>query len=171
MGSIRVGRVREKVKTEVARILQTQMSDPRMGFITVTDCDLTADFRYAKIKVSVMADKDAEVRRVMRMLSDATGYVQGILAGRLRTRVTPALTFVLDKGVEQSVKISGLLDELRREREEREAAQAPAEDGADSSDDADGSDDEDSSDDADGSDDADSSGDADGSDDAGGADS
>ncbi len=121
MASIRVGRVREKIKFEVARILQTELKDPRMGFVTVIDVDLSHDFRHAKVKVSVLAEKESEVRRVLRMLEDARGFVQSTVASRLRTRVAPELRFVLDRSAEQSVKISSMLDSLRQEREEREA--------------------------------------------------
>jgi len=143
--SIRVERVRGKVKFEVARILQTELNDPRMGFVTVVGCDLSADFRYAKIKVSILSDEQADINRIMGMLEDATGYVQRIVAGRLRTRVTPKLTFELDRGVEKSIEVSSLLDTLREEREAREALEAQnadpdAEEGEADSDPADDSD-------------------------------
>lgn len=118
--SVRVERVAQKVKFEVARILQNEMNDPRMGFVTVVDVELSPDYRYAKVYVSVLANSDGEERRVMRMLEDACGYIQRIVAGRLSTRVTPKLTFLLDKGAEKSVQISSLLDEIRQEREARE---------------------------------------------------
>ena len=126
MGSVRVERVQEKVKFEVARILQSEMNDPRMGFVTVVGCELSKDYRHCKLYVSILSEKEAEERKVMRALSDATGYIQRLVAGGLRTRVTPQLEFFQDKGAEQSVKISSLLDGIRREREAREAAQASA---------------------------------------------
>jgi ribosome-binding factor A len=115
-------RVQQKIKTDVAQILQQEMSDPRMGFVTVTAVDLSGDFRHAVIKVSLLTDNPAEERRIMRMLEDARGYVQKIVASRLRTRATPEIKWKLDKGPEQSIKITSLLDEIAREREEREAA-------------------------------------------------
>jgi len=93
-------------------------------------CDLSPDYRYATVYVSVLADRDGEVNRIMGMLEQARGFVQSKVAGRLRTRVTPELRFELDRGAEKSVKISGLLDELKKEREEREGAVA-ADDEAD----------------------------------------
>ncbi|MCO5167189.1 MAG: 30S ribosome-binding factor RbfA [Planctomycetes bacterium] len=120
MASIRVERVRKKIETEVARIIQTELRDPRLGFVTVVGCELSPDYRHARLKVSVLTDKEAELRRVMRMLEDARGFIQRTVAGRLRTRVTPELSFVLDRSAEKSVRISSMLDELRREREARE---------------------------------------------------
>lgn len=126
---IRVGRVREKIKADVAQILQHELKDPRMGFVTVISCDLAHDYRTCEVRVSVLADKDSEVRNVMRMLDQAKGYVQKRVASRLRTRVAPVLTFVLDKGAERSVAIGSLLDDLKAEREAREAQAAKGEDG------------------------------------------
>jgi ribosome-binding factor A len=126
---IRVGRVREKIKADVAQILQHELKDPRMGFVTVISCDLAHDYRTCEVRVSVLADKDSEVRNVMRMLDQARGYVQKKVASRLRTRVAPVLTFVLDKGAERSVQMSTLLDDLKAEREAREAKVAAAGDG------------------------------------------
>jgi ribosome-binding factor A len=91
----------------------------------VIDCALSPDYRHATIKVSILADRDAEVRKILKMLEDARGYVQRGVAGRLRTRVTPELRFELDRGAEQSVKISSLLDDLKKEREQREGGVPP----------------------------------------------
>lgn len=124
---IRVERVREKVKFEVARILQQEMSDPRMGFVTVVGCDLSPDYRYATIHVSFLDDREGEVSRMMHMLEDARGYIQSKVASRLSTRVTPELRFERDIGAQRSIEVSSLLDEIRREREEREAASGGAE--------------------------------------------
>jgi ribosome-binding factor A len=123
--SIRVERVRAKIKAEAARIIQSELKDPRLGFVTVVGCDLSHDFKYAKIHVSILADKEGDIRRVMRMLEDAKGFIQRTIGSRLRTRVTPELTFALDRSAAKSVKMSSLLDELRRERESRGARPSP----------------------------------------------
>lgn len=116
-------RVRARIKEVAARILQTQVKDPRMGFVTVTDCVLSPDYRHATLKVSILADRESEVRKVLRMLDDAKGFVQRGVAQALHTRVTPELRFELDKGAEKSVKIAGILDQLKAERESREGGE------------------------------------------------
>ncbi len=118
---IGAGRVQAKIKADIARILQSGLKDPRLGaLVTVVSCELTADYRYCKVYVSILTDKEADERKTMRGLADACGYIQRKVAKGLRTRVTPQLEFVQDKGAEQSVKIGSLLDSIRREREERE---------------------------------------------------
>ncbi|MGE0709591.1 MAG: 30S ribosome-binding factor RbfA [Planctomycetota bacterium] len=124
--SIRVERVREKIKFLVANVLQNELKDPRRGFVTVIRCDLSEDFRVCKVHVSVLADTEGEISRVMHMLKDARAFVQVRVAAGLATRVTPHIEFVRDQGAERSVEVSSLLAELAREREEREARAAAA---------------------------------------------
>jgi len=115
MGSIKIERLREKIRAECARIIMTEMNDPRAGFVTVQSVELSNDLRHAKVFISVLGG-DAERRKVMRMLKDATGYIQRGVAGTLRTRVTPALAFVLDTSVDKSFKVAEILDKIKKEK-------------------------------------------------------
>jgi ribosome-binding factor A len=124
--SIRVERVRKKIKFLIANVLHAELKDPRKGFVTVVRCDLTSDFRQCRVHVSILADSDAEVRKVMRMLEDARGFVQTRVASGLSTRTTPHLEWVLDEGAQRSVEVGALLADLAAERAEREAAEAAA---------------------------------------------
>ncbi|MCA8924787.1 MAG: 30S ribosome-binding factor RbfA [Planctomycetes bacterium] len=124
MASVAFERVRAKIKSEAARILMTDLKDPRMGFVTVIDVDLSRDFRHATIHVSILADHEGEERRILKALDSAKGFVQREIAGRLRTRTTPLIEFQQSKGAQQSIKINSLLDQLAEERKEREAREA-----------------------------------------------
>jgi len=117
--SIRVERVAKKVKFLIATALQRELKDPRMGFITVVRCDLSADYRHCRVHVSVLADSEGEISRVMHMLESARGFIQRYVAANLSTRATPHLEFVRDTGAERSVDMSALLDDLKAERVER----------------------------------------------------
>jgi len=117
--SIRVERVAKKVKFLIATALQRELKDPRMGFITVVRCDLSADYRHCRVHVSVLADTEGEISRVMHMLESARGFIQRYVAANLSTRATPHLEFVRDTGAERSVDMSALLDDLKAERVER----------------------------------------------------
>ena len=121
--SIRVERVRKKIRFLVANVLQRELKDPRKGFITVTRVDLSPDFSRCIVHVSVLGEP-GEVSKVMHMLEDARGFVQTRVAAGLETRTTPHLTWELDKGAQRSVEVSALLNELAEERAEREARQA-----------------------------------------------
>jgi ribosome-binding factor A len=115
VGKIRVERVREKVKNEVARILQTELNDPRMGFVTITKVDLTPDFREAKVYWTSLGS-ETDQRRVTRMLEDARGFIQREVAGTLRTRVTPILKFVHDESTDKSFRVAEILEQIKKEK-------------------------------------------------------
>jgi ribosome-binding factor A len=115
MGSIKIERLREKIKVECARVIMTRLNDPRAGFITVQNVELSKDLRHAKVFVSVLGT-DAEKRTVMRMLHQATGFIQREVAGTLRTRVTPALTIVLDTSIDKSFRVAEILEQIKKEK-------------------------------------------------------
>jgi len=114
VGSIKIERLREKIKVECARVIQ-KLNDPRAGFLTVQNVELSKDLRHAKVFVSVMGD-DAERRKVMRMLKDATGFIQRGVVSTLRTRVTPALLFVLDTSIDKSFRVAEILEQIKKEK-------------------------------------------------------
>ncbi len=115
MGSIKIERLREKIKVECARVIMTRLNDPRAGFITVQNVELSKDLRHAKVFVTVLGT-EAEKRTVMRMLKQATGFIQRGVAGTLRTRVTPALTIVLDSSIDKSFRVAEILEQIKKEK-------------------------------------------------------
>jgi ribosome-binding factor A len=136
VGSIKIERLREKIKVECARVIMTKINDPRAGFLTVQNVELSKDLRHAKVYVSILGE-DAQRRKVMRMLKDATGFIQREVAGTLRTRVTPALAFVLDTSIDKSFKVAEILEQIKKDNADRgqpEAAVAESEDDEDDED-------------------------------------
>jgi ribosome-binding factor A len=118
VGSIKIERLREKIKVECARVIMTKINDPRAGFLTVQNVELSRDLRHAKVYVSVLGN-DGERRKCMRMLKDATGFIQREVVRTLRTRVTPALAFVLDTSVDKSFKVAEILEQIKKEKPAR----------------------------------------------------
>lgn len=98
----------EAVKEEVSQIILQELRNPRLGFVTVLRADVAPDVKTAKIYVSVLGDDEVQ-QRTIRELQAARGFIQGVLASRLRTRHTPILTFRLDASVKKSIRISQLL--------------------------------------------------------------
>jgi ribosome-binding factor A len=138
VGSIKIERLREKIKVECARVIMTKLNDPRAGFLTVQNVELSKDLRHAKVYISVLGT-EAERRKVMRMLKDATGFIQREVAGTLRTRVTPALAFILDTSIDKSFKVAEILEQIKKEKPPAaaDAAASPAAEDDDEDDDGD----------------------------------
>ena len=108
----RLDRVNQLIKEEVSVLLQRELKDPRLGFITVTEVDTAKDLRQAKIFVSVLGG-DEQWKASMTALTSARGFIRNWLRQHLDLRVTPELTFLPDRSMEHAARIQALLKELR----------------------------------------------------------
>jgi ribosome-binding factor A len=113
MSAVRNARLRELFKEETSVILQRQMKDPRIGFVSVTDVELSADLRHAKIFVSILGDAEAKAR-TMQGLESAQGYIRTELARRIRLRHIPEVLFRLDESIERGARVERLLREVSK---------------------------------------------------------
>ena len=108
----RLERVNQLIKEEVSMLLQRELKDPRLGFVTVTEVDVTPDLKYAKVYVSVLG-RDAQWAASFQALESARGFVWSWLRRHLDLRVTPEVTFRPDRSMEHAAHIQSLLAELR----------------------------------------------------------
>ena len=110
----RVERVGELIRNELGRAVVSELRDPRVGFVTITHVDVSADLHYAKVHYSVMGDEEKR-KRTQEALTHAKGFLQKDLARVLNLRYTPQLEFSLDQSVDHSLEIEGILKEIRKE--------------------------------------------------------
>ena len=103
-------RVNEAVKEVVSESL-VELKDPRIGFVTVTGVDTSADLRHARVFVSVLGS-EAKRRKTLVALEAARGVLQAHIAYELRLKRTPQLAFEYDPTVERGVRMTQLIDEL-----------------------------------------------------------
>ena len=103
-------RVNEAVKEVVSESL-VELKDPRIGFVTVTGVDTSADLRHARVFVSVLGS-EAKRRKTLVALEAARGVLQAYIADELRLKRTPQLAFEYDPTVERGVRMTQLIDEL-----------------------------------------------------------
>jgi ribosome-binding factor A len=106
----RMRRVNESLR-EVLSETMGELKDPRIGFVTVTGVDTSADLRHATVYVSVLGSKRKR-EGTLAALASAHGVLQARLAHELRLKRTPQLTFEYDPTVEEGVRMSQLIDEL-----------------------------------------------------------
>jgi ribosome-binding factor A len=110
----RLDRVNQLIKEEVSAVLQRELKDPRLGFVTVTDVETSKDLRVAKIFVSVLGD-DKQWAGSMAALGSARGFIRNWLRQNLDLRVTPDLDFRPDRSMEHAAKIQSLLKKVQPE--------------------------------------------------------
>lgn len=111
MAKIRTGRVSEQIKKEISLLIQTELKDPRIGFITVTGVDLTNDLSQAKIYLSVLGD-DEQKNNSLKALHKANGFMRSELGKRIKFRHVPELIFKIDESIEYGSRIEKLLTEI-----------------------------------------------------------
>jgi len=109
-------RLAEDIREEVAGIV-ARLKDPRVGFVTVTRVSLTPDLRSAQVFVGVLGD-EAQRRKTLLALQQASGFVRRELGQRLRVRHTPELAFRYDEGLEATERVARILREIDDEEGE-----------------------------------------------------
>jgi len=123
----RLARVSEAVREVASETILFELRDPRVKNVTVTRAEVSGDLQHAKVFVSVMGSPK-EQQLCMHGLRHASGFIQSKLAGRLQTRFTPVIQFVLDQGVKKSIEMTRLInEELGRTAEDTEPADGMAE--------------------------------------------
>ena len=110
--SFRKGRVSQSLQEEIATIIQYELKDPGLGFVTITKLELSGDMSYAKVGFSCLGN-DAERERTQEALNRAAGFIRGQIKRRLRLKVIPEITFRFDHSVEQAIDMAARLDQLK----------------------------------------------------------
>ncbi|HLL67011.1 MAG TPA: 30S ribosome-binding factor RbfA [Micromonosporaceae bacterium] len=108
----RVRRHAERVRELVASVVRTQIKDPRLGMITITDARITADLGDATVFYTVLGGTAAEAGTAAA-LESANGLLRSTVAKALGLRRAPTLTFVLDNVLDQAKRIEELLAAAR----------------------------------------------------------
>lgn len=117
----RQDRIRQALKKEVSNIIHDELKDPRLGFVTITDIEITQDLRYAKIFFSVLG-KDEDYKKTKAALDNAAGFIRKLIAQRIRLRFTPEIIFREDRSAEYSIRIQKALDEIKKLDEPRKSS-------------------------------------------------
>jgi len=110
-------KIEEVLKVEVSDILRREFKDPRLGFLTITDAEISPDLRHAKVFVSVMGTDEERVAN-MAILKKAQHFVRQEFGKRVKMKVLPDIEFKLDTSVDQGVRIFELLEKIKHEEED-----------------------------------------------------
>jgi ribosome-binding factor A len=109
----RKDRVGDLLKREVALIVQNQLKDPGLGFVTITGAKLSADLKQARIFYSVLGNEDSK-KRTASALKRASGFIQKEIGRNLKLRYTPEILFQFDASVEYGAHIEELIEKIHR---------------------------------------------------------
>lgn len=112
----RLQRVAEEIKKEIGKIIHNELKDPRIGFATITKVDVSRDLRNAKVYFSFLGS-EKQLRDTQVGLARSSGFIRKLLAQRMRLRYTPEIIFKFDQGIKYSMRISKLLEKIKKEEQ------------------------------------------------------
>src|ERR1043165_2355741 len=111
----RVDRIEEQLRMELSEIVERELSDPRIGLVTVTSVKVSSDLRHARVFISVLGGAE-ERKRAITGLRSAASFVKRSLAKRLHhLRRVPDLIFDYDESLEEGIRIEQLFNQIKSE--------------------------------------------------------
>jgi ribosome-binding factor A len=112
--TMRSNRVAEQMKKELSEIISRKLKDPRIGFVTVTDVEVTGDLQQATVYISVLGE-DSVKESTLLGLSKSKGFIRSEIGQRIRLRKTPELSFEIDSSIAYGNRIDSLLRDIKEE--------------------------------------------------------
>ncbi|CAG9607405.1 30S ribosome-binding factor RbfA [Pseudoneobacillus rhizosphaerae] len=116
--SVRANRVGEQMKKELSDIIGRKIKDPRIGFVTVTDVQVSGDLQQAKVYISVLGDEEQR-ENTLKGLAKAKGFIRTEVGQRIRLRKTPEIIFEWDESMEYGNRINTILHQLQNDNDVR----------------------------------------------------
>ncbi|MGD6965098.1 30S ribosome-binding factor RbfA [Rossellomorea vietnamensis] len=117
--SHRSNRVGEQMKKELSDIIGRKIKDPRIGFVTVTDVEVSGDLQQAKVFITVLGDEEQR-ENTLKGLAKAKGFIRSEIGQRVRLRKTPELIFEFDESINYGNRIESLLKKIQDDPEEKQ---------------------------------------------------
>ncbi|SMG62319.1 ribosome-binding factor A [methanotrophic bacterial endosymbiont of Bathymodiolus sp.] len=108
----RSSRVASQMQKELALILQQGIKDPRIGFITVNEVELSKDLATAKVYITALGADAAGQKNNIGWLNDAAPYIRSEMGKRMRLRSVPYIKFYYDDSFEKGMRVSELLSDV-----------------------------------------------------------
>jgi len=107
----RAERVSDSVQQELATLIRSEVRDPRVGMVNVTEVQSSRDLAYGKVFVNFVGDREQEqIDEAMAALNGASGYLRKLLGASIQLRIVPKLNFIFDETGRRGQHLSALID-------------------------------------------------------------
>jgi len=106
---LRSDRMAEQLRRELAEIIQDEIKDPRVGFLSFTEVRMSRDLSHAVVYCSVL-DAD-QLHESIEVLNRAAGFIRKSIGRRIRARIVPTLKFVADESIIRGAAMDELISE------------------------------------------------------------
>ncbi len=114
----RNARVSSQMQKELSLILQRDIDDPRLGFITINEVDVTKDLAVAKVYVTVLNVDEQGKRANVKLLNELAPVIRHELAKRMRLRHISELRFYYDDSFDTGMRVAELLSDVNKPAQE-----------------------------------------------------
>ena len=111
--SIKLDRLGHIFTEEISKIINEEVKDTDVQFVTITAVDISSDLSYAKVYFTNLIDKDRD--KVTKALNKASGFIRGKLFDTVEIRKMPELTFVYDESIAYGNKIEKIIEDINQE--------------------------------------------------------
>ncbi len=108
MVQFRRQRMGDQLRVELAELIQREVRDPRVGFVTVTEVRMSGDLKYARVYVSILGNAEQK-EESLAALARASGFLKAQIGKRMKFRQMPELRFVVDDTLDHAEHIDALL--------------------------------------------------------------
>ena len=101
-------RIQDQLREEISLIIQREIKDPGIGFVTILEVKMTDDLKIAKVYCSVYGG-DEDKKKTIEALQRSKGYIKFLLGKRIQLKNMPDLTFTLDITLDKVARIEEIL--------------------------------------------------------------
>ena len=108
--NLKIERLNSIFVKEISNILQKEIKDPNIKFVTITGCEITNDLSFAKVYFTVL--DDSKKKDIEKALEGAKGFIRGQISQRVEMRHTPELRFIFDSSIEYGNNIERIIREI-----------------------------------------------------------
>ena len=114
----RSARVSSQIQKELSLVLQRDVKDPRLGFVTVNEVEVSRDLAVAKVYITVLNSDEKAKKQNLAILNEAAHFLRGEVGRRMKLRMTPELRFFYDDSFDRGMRVAELLNEVKPKSDE-----------------------------------------------------
>ena len=111
--SVKIERLNDQFQKEISIILQTEVKDQDIKFVTITGCEITNDLSFCKVYFTVLDDTKRE--STLEALKGASSFIRSLLSQRIEIRHTPELRLYYDESIDYGNKIEKIIEKINNE--------------------------------------------------------
>lgn len=110
----RIVRINEILKENISLIFQSEIKDPRIGFVTITSVETSCDLKQAVVYLSILGNKK-EIDEAVKAIEHAKSHIRSELGKRIKLKFLPELVFKIDESIEHGIRIQELIKKIHEE--------------------------------------------------------